>query len=124
MSNLENLIKNWKKILHKNPSLEEGYIEELESHLRDEIDNFINKGMKEEKAFNEACNKIGVGNKISEEYRKTDYSLNSNKILWNESSNYLILIANYFKIAFRMLRKQSLGPKELYFSALAIIGKH
>jgi len=36
------------KIASKKPSLEDGYIEELELHLRDKIEDFISKGMSEE----------------------------------------------------------------------------
>ena len=46
MFDLEKEIDNWKKSLHKNPSLEDGYIEELESHLRDIIETYTNSGMK------------------------------------------------------------------------------
>ena len=42
MFDLEKEINNWKKSLRKNPSLEDGYIEELESHLRDKIEALIN----------------------------------------------------------------------------------
>ncbi len=59
MFDLNNAIKNWKKSLHKNPSLEDGYIKELESHLRDKIEDYINKGMNEEGAFEKATKKIG-----------------------------------------------------------------
>ena len=64
MFNLEEAIKNWKKSVYKNPSLEEGYIEELESHLRDEIETLINSGMNEKEAFEKAKEEIGETEKI------------------------------------------------------------
>ncbi|MGA8265088.1 MAG: ABC transporter permease, partial [Ignavibacteriaceae bacterium] len=104
MFDLNNAIKNWKKSLHKNPSLEDGYIKELESHLRDKIEDYINKGMNEEGAFEKATKKIGEAEKIGDEFFKADSPVN-NKNIWNERGGILILAANYFKIAIRMLRK-------------------
>ena len=72
MFNLENEIWEWKKSLHKNPSLEDGYINELESHLRDLIEDYINKGMNEEEAFKKAKEELGEVENIGAEYFKTD----------------------------------------------------
>ncbi len=44
MFDLEKAIKQWRKILRKNEAMEDGYIEEMESHLRDEFENQIKKG--------------------------------------------------------------------------------
>lgn len=105
MFDLKKEITNWKKTLHKNPSLEDGYIEELESHLRDKIEDYTNNGMSKEGAFKKAKEEIGDTEKISEEFYMTDNLSGSKKILWNEKSGILILAANYFKIAFRMIKK-------------------
>ena len=54
MFNLEKSIQNWRKRLAKHPGLEPGMIEELESHLRDKIDDLVQKGFSEEEAFHQA----------------------------------------------------------------------
>jgi putative ABC transport system permease protein len=105
MFNLEDEINCWKKSLRSNPSLEDGYIEELESHFRDKIEDYVNKRMSEEEAFKKAKSETGEVEKIGEEYYKTDKLPYSKKILWSEKSELLILAGNYFKIAFRMIKK-------------------
>ncbi len=72
MFNLNKAIENWKKSLRKNPSMEDGYIEELESHLRDLIEDNSNKGMGEEESFARAAAEIGEVENIGAEFFKTD----------------------------------------------------
>ena len=71
MFDLEQAIKKWLKTLRKNEALEDGYIAELESHLRDEIDNQINLGASEEEAFRKAVKSVGQPESIGEEFYKT-----------------------------------------------------
>ncbi len=52
--NLEQSIQEWKRTLWKQQGLEPGHIEELESHLRDKIDDYLEQGLSSEKAFNQA----------------------------------------------------------------------
>ncbi len=100
--NLEQAISMWKKSLRKNPSLEDGYIEELEQHLRDFIDECLNKGMDVEDSFNEAVKSIGDAKRLEKEYFKSRTVVPlSNSLtgrLWMPA-----LFANYFKIAVRRL---------------------
>ena len=106
MFDIENEIKNWKKTLRKNPSLEDGNIEELESHLRDKIENFLNKGMNEEDAFEKAKEEIGVVEKIGIEFFK---SATTNKISgrpsWKNPPWIPSLLFNYLKITIRNLKR-------------------
>lgn len=106
---LENAIKNWKQSLHKNLSLEDGYIEELESHLRDEIDNLVNAGKSEEDAFNIAIENIGESKSISFEFFK---SSTTNKISgrpsWQAPKWMPVLFWNYIKTSLRYFRKEKL----------------
>ncbi|HKI77350.1 MAG TPA: ABC transporter permease, partial [Ignavibacteriaceae bacterium] len=95
---------NWKKSLRSFSSLEDGYIEELESHLRDRIEVYISSGKEEKESFEIALREIGDTENIGSEFLKADSPVN-NKNIWNENGGILILAANYLKIAFRMLRK-------------------
>ena len=106
LKKIDDKIKNWKKSLHKNPSLEDGYIEELESHLRDKIEDYTNKGMNEEDAFKKAMEEIGEPGKIGEEFFKTD-TINkvSGRPPWQTPGWMPELLFNYAKIAFRNLKK-------------------
>jgi len=101
MFELKNAIVKWKKSLRKNEALEEGYIAELESHLRDEITALMNKGMNEEEAFSSAVQKIGKTDIIGEEYYKTDTTHFVKRPPWKENRFMPSLLSNYFKVARR-----------------------
>lgn len=106
MFNLNKKINEWKKSLHKNPSFEEGYIEELESHLRDLIEEKTKAGLSEEEAFKFAVNKIGEVEDIGDEYFKTDTTNKvSGRPSWKTPKWAPDLIWNYFKVAVRNIKK-------------------
>jgi|GEM_PF-72945 len=105
MFDLEKEINRWKKSLHKNPSLEEGYIEELESHLRDLIENFTNKGMSENEAFTKAKNEIGEAENIGAEFFKTDTKNISGRPSWKSPRWMPTMLWSNFKSTVRFLRK-------------------
>ena len=117
MYNLSDAINKWKKSLYKNPSLEDSYIEELESHLRDKIEDYINKGMSEEKAFEKAKEDIGGPENIGAEYFKTD---TTNKISgrpnWKSPAWMPELFWSYFKSASRNLKRN------FSFASINILG--
>lgn len=101
-------MKHWRAILNKNSALEDGYKEELESHLRDKIDHIISLGSSEEKAFEEAVKKIGEADSIGEDYFKTDTSGISGRPPWKRSRWMPPLFSNYFKIGLRKIKRQKL----------------
>ena len=72
MFDLEKSIKKWRKSLRKNQALEDGYIAELESHLRDEFENLRNSGLGEEDAFDRASDRAIKSNfkKLSREEKR------------------------------------------------------
>ena len=117
MLNTEQKIKSWKKSLRTNRSFEDGYIEELESHLRDLIEEEINNGKSEEEALDFAIRKIGKTNDIGNEFYKSD---TTNKISgrpsWKAPRWMPELIWNYFKVGLRNIKRQKV------FSAINILG--
>jgi len=108
MFDLEGAIKKWRKSLRKNQALEDGYMEELESHLRDKIDHLVEQGRSEERAFVEAVEKIGDRDRIGEEYFKVDTKKQYPRPPWKKELLPLALIPNYFKTAFRKIKRQKL----------------
>ena len=116
MFNLENEISNWKKLLRKSQALEDGYIEELESHLRDEIDKGLSKNLGDEEAFNEAVNKIGSTENFGEEYYKSDTTHISSRPPWQTPSWMPAMMYNYLKVAIRSIKR------DFGFSAINITG--
>lgn len=104
MFDLNKALKEWEKSLNKQKSLEDGYKEEIKSHLRDEIENKINNGKDPATAFNEAVKNIGKLDSIGKDYVK------SNLIGYNKSSllNQILfpaLLINYFKVGARRIKK-------------------
>ena len=71
MFDLESAIRRWRETMRRNESLEEAFIVELESHLRDEVDRLSRDGAAIEDAFNKAAAEIGRAGDIGEEFYKT-----------------------------------------------------
>lgn len=109
MFDLEKAIKQWKKTLRKNESMEDGYLAELESHLRDEVENQINLGLPLEEAFERAAQSLGSAAGIGIEYLKS-----------RKRYGFMPdLIWNYFKIASRRIRRHK-GFSFINIAGLAI----
>ena len=67
---LEKALHTWKRSLFKSESMEDGYAEELESHLREEIRRLQDMGMGDEEAFRKASRDLGPAREIGREYAK------------------------------------------------------
>ncbi|MHA1943389.1 MAG: ABC transporter permease [Candidatus Thorarchaeota archaeon] len=119
MFDLEHSIKKWKKILRKNEALEDGYIAELESHLRDEIDNQMKLGTSEEEAFKKAVKIVGQPEGLGEEFYKSHTRHLSGRPPWNPPRFMPELIWNYMKIALRRIKRQK-GYSFINIAGLAI----
>jgi len=113
---LEKAIRGWKKTLKQQPGLEPGYIEEIASHLRDRIDDYLDQGKTEEEAFHLAQAKsVDNAEVLADEYfiartngRKTPP--------WKRKLSILYLMPNYLKIAVRNFSRKSV------YTAINLIG--
>lgn len=119
MFDLEEKIAKWKKSLRKNEALEEGYIAELESHLRDVIEEGKRNGKTDEGSFNYAVKTIGSANTLGEEYYKTDTTHLSKRPPWKENRFMPSLLPNYFKVASRNIFRHK-GYSFINITGLAI----
>lgn len=110
MFDLEKAIKQWRKKLMKNEALEDGYIAEMESHLRDVIDDKTGQGKSEKDAFIIAVGEIGHADQIGGEYGKTD----------RRNSRFMPeLFWNYLKVAIRRIKREK-GYTFVNIAGLAI----
>ena len=109
MFNLENAIQNWKKSLKQSPAFEEGQIKEMETHLRDEIDDLIEKGVSEEEAFSQVVEKFGPVEKIEDEVYKTKTTRADATPSWKQSTWLPNLLPNYLKVVIRNMKRNSLN---------------
>jgi putative ABC transport system permease protein len=105
MFDLEKAIKQWRQELRKNEALEDGYKTELESHLRDEIENQLKQGRTEEEAFALALDTIGHADTIGGEYFKTDTRSLNGRPPWQSGSLMPDVLWNHIKIALRRLKR-------------------
>ncbi len=96
---LDKRITQWKKSLHAHAGLEDGFIEELEAHLRDEIDELIHLGKTEDEAFEIAIEKLGHIEQINEQEKIVNTS-NSTKNVISTG-----LIGSFLKVGRRQFRK-------------------
>ncbi len=104
MFDLEKEIRKWLKALRRSENLEDSDIAELESHLRDEIDHQINKGLDEESAFRAALEKSAPADTLREEYNKAKLYERS-RPYWHPSHIMPSLIWSYVKIALRKIKR-------------------
>jgi putative ABC transport system permease protein len=119
MFDLDKAIKQWRKNLIKNEALEDGTITELESHLRDEIDNQMEAGANEEEAFKKAIQSVGLPESIGEEFYKTHTRRLSGRPPWKPPRFMPELLWNYVKVALRKIRRHK-GYSFISISGLAI----
>ena len=118
MFDLENEIRNWLKTLRRSKDLEDSDIAELESHLRDEIDHQIERGLGEETAFRAALEKSAPTDILRQEYEKAKLYVRS-RPFWHPSRIMPSLIWNYTKIALRKIKRQK-GFSFINVAGLAI----
>jgi len=105
MFELEKSIHAWKRNLHRQESLEDGTIADLEIHLRDAIDDLRSQGLSEEEAFREAAGRVGGAKSLASECGKVrEYRLDL-RSPWRLSRFMPALFGNYLKIALRKIRR-------------------
>lgn len=75
MFQLENAIENWKSGLLCNQNITDGNADELENHLRDEVDSLMLSGLSDQEAFMVASHRIGDQQAIGQEFAKVNPSL-------------------------------------------------
>jgi putative ABC transport system permease protein len=103
---LEQAIQDWKKGLWKHQGLEPGHIEELESHLRDRIDDYLDQGFPSEAAFDEAKKRSMPAPEILA--KDFFYARNggSKTPPWEKNTNLFCRMPMNIRMAMRSMRKQ------------------
>lgn len=105
--NLDKAIAAWRRSFKYRRAFFDDDLEELERHLRDHVALLINDGWELEEAFREAQRHLGEWSAMESEYRKVFWAKVKHKrgllqeIWWD-----LTMLANYFKVALRNLRRQ------------------
>jgi len=79
MFDMNEQIKKWRCDLAQKKTLEKSDIDELENHLREEIERLTESELTEEEAFMVAAHRLGHSDSLSEEFAKVNTS-----ILWRK----------------------------------------
>ena len=82
MFELEKAIASWRKQMEADPALEPGHIAEIESHLRDKIDDLTARGRIPEEAFEEAVRALGETGLIGSQFFKVYTPRRSGRPSW------------------------------------------
>ena len=104
--NLEQSIQEWKSTLWKHQGLEPGHIEELESHLRDKIDDYLEQGLSSESAFNQAKDSsMPEAEIIATDFFKARHN-GRKKPPWQRKATIFSRMPMNIKVAVRFMLKQ------------------
>jgi len=107
MFNLETAIETWRHSLTYRRTILKSDLDELERHIRDEVEAHLADGMTEERAFRTAMSHMGHHPSIDSEYQKIYWGkLRKQHALKHELAWRMSMLKNYFKIALRLLVKQ------------------
>jgi len=109
MFDLEKAVREWKKELGSNPSLEAGFIAELEESLRDDIEELVRQGMPEEQAFRQVAAEMGRADAIGAEFHRAYTPRRSGRPSWRAPRFVPDLAWDYFRVALRKFKRQKFG---------------
>jgi hypothetical protein len=74
MPNLESFLAHWRQTLANGPRLNPATLDELESHLRERIEQLVQSGLSETDACQRAAAELGSPESIAAEFRKLNAS--------------------------------------------------
>jgi putative ABC transport system permease protein len=104
---LEKAIAAWRRSLEYNPALLREDVEELESHVRDQVRGLVLRGLSEEEAFERAVRQMGSYGTVESEYQKVYWGkMRRRHELTHELTWRTSMFKNYLKIAWRILLRQ------------------
>ncbi|TFG77324.1 MAG: ABC transporter permease, partial [Chrysiogenales bacterium] len=106
MFDLEQSIKKWKRELAADQAMEEGYVAELEGHLRDRVEELTGQGVAAQDAFEQVVEAMGKTEQVGAEFYKAHTVRRSGRPPWQPPRFMPALAWNYFKVAGRKISRQ------------------
>ena len=104
--NLDTAIATWRRFLRSERSITADDADELESHLRDEVDALRDRGLAPEDAFREAVRRMGEYAMLERAYRRVYWKkLRAERHVIEELKWRLIMLKNHWRMALRSVRK-------------------
>ncbi|MBM3311986.1 MAG: FtsX-like permease family protein, partial [Candidatus Aminicenantes bacterium] len=104
MFDLEKAVAEWKKILRRNASVEDGDIAELERYLRDKVEDLIRQGSDSEAAFRQAEEEFRNSGALEAAYGHARSARPGGRFPWRPGRFSSQILRSHFKIAFRRLK--------------------
>lgn len=86
MFELNKAIKNWRNELSNEEAMTGEGVEELESHLYEQVDSLITTGLSEEEAFMVATHRIGQKEEISQEF-----AMINSHVIWRTRVSWIAI---------------------------------
>jgi hypothetical protein len=120
MFNLELSIADWRKKMLAAGIKTPVPLEELESHLRDEIERQTQSGRSEAEAFKSAIQKIGPMHSIQNEFEKVE--ANAEECRWKKGRNALVTCLSLASVIFGgtvLLNEMTFGQRMAGLAAVA-----
>jgi putative ABC transport system permease protein len=103
MFDLEKAIAAWRRSLEYNSALLREDVDELESHVRDQVRGLVLRGLTEEEAFERAVRQMGGYGTVESEYQKVYWGKVRRQGLTHELNWRASMFRNYLIVAFRNL---------------------
>jgi hypothetical protein len=96
MFDLKNEINKWRRALSETQMCNRSDLDELESHLKDEMDQLRSQGLSEEEAFLVGTHRLGQPDALAGEFAKVNESLwLRTKCFWGGYALFAYIAANY-----------------------------
>ena len=106
---LDTAVATWRQFLRTERSFSEEDIDELECHVRDQIDELIEDGISLETAYRKAIKDVGTHLQLKQDYQKVYWKkLHAERKLVNELRWRGDMMKSYFKTAFRGMWKHKI----------------
>lgn len=118
MFDLEQVISEWRRQMVAGGIKELDDLNELESHLRDDLDQRVREGLSQRQAFEDAVQRLGQADMLKAEFKKVDKTaaLRFRSIALNGSSLVYLTTAFYTLVTHEMAGQERL----LGFAALGL----
>ncbi len=106
MFDMNQAIESWKRTLKVRNAIEVGDLAELESHLRDKVEDLVGRGQSEEEAFRAAAAEFGRVEELDADFFKSRSRRKSGRPPWDRSGWVPALVSNYVRIGLRRILRQ------------------
>ncbi len=124
MLDLNEQINKWRSNLAQSETLASSDIDELESHLHEEIENLTTLKLSDEEAFLIATHRLGSTDSLAEEYEKINRGVKfRHRLFWIATGILGYFLATYLADAFSIALAVSSGSMDYNTGIVFIVSK-